>query len=315
MEQLSQMHETIVLVRAAIQSVIVGQVDVIDGVLMGLLAGGHVLLESVPGLGKTLLVKTLAEVLSLNVTRVQLTTDVTPTDILGTSSAHGPIFTNLLLADEINRAQPKTQSALLEAMQEHRVTFNGQTTTLDEPFLVLATQNPIEQEGTYRLPEAQLDRFLLQLHVPYPTQDELSEIARRTTQGEPVHLTPLVHTAQVVAMQAALREMPVPDALLTHASRLMLATHPSSPYATHGVKQSVRYGASPRGLQALVLAGKAHAVLQGRDGITVDDVHAVAIPALQHRLILNFDGMAMGIRTAELIASIVEDLSVDGYSF
>jgi MoxR-like ATPase len=311
MMPLTDIRLAITQVRASIQHVIVGQEAVIDGVLTALLAGGHVLLASVPGLGKTLLVKTLSEVLNLDFTRVQFTPDVSPTDILGTAAAHGPIFAQLLLADEINRAQPKTQAALLEAMQEHKVTLAGHSIPLDEPFIVLATQNPIEQEGTYPLPEAQLDRFLLQLHVPYPTESELHEIGRRTTQGHHAALTPLLDAAHVRAMQATIRAMPVPDAVLDHAVRIVLATHPDSLYATEDVKHAVLYGASPRGVQALVLAGKSRAIMAGRVQVTVDDISAVAVPALQHRVLLSFHGAAMGVITSELIAAIVED--ADGH--
>jgi MoxR-like ATPase len=295
-------------VRSAIQQVIVGQEDVIDGVLTGLLAGGHVLLESVPGLGKTLLIKTLSDVLTVQFTRVQFTPDVTPTDILGSAQQQGPIFTNVLLADEINRAQPKTQAALLEAMQEHRVTLGGVTQRLPQPFLVFATQNPVEQEGTYPLPEAQLDRFLLQVHVPYPSEPELMEIARRTTQGAHVQLMPVLDAAQVVAIQTAIREMPVPESALARAVAIVLATHPDHPSAPQDVKHGVLYGASPRGVQALILAGKVHVVLDGGDTLTVEDIAAVAIPALQHRVLLSFQGAAMGLVTGDLIAAIMEEV-------
>jgi MoxR-like ATPase len=252
MSVLADIRQSIIPVREAIQRVIVGQTEVIGGVITGLLAGGHVLLQSVPGLGKTLLVKTLGEVLSLDFARVQFTPDVTPNDILGTPDAHGPIFTQLLLADEINRAQPKTQAALLEAMQEHKVTLAGQSIPLDEPFVVLATQNPIEQEGTYPLPEAQLDRFMLQVHVPYPSEEELIIIARRTTQGRAPVLTPLLDAAQVVGMQAAIRDIPVADTITRQVARLILATHSDSSYASDEVKRGVLYGASPRGMQAII---------------------------------------------------------------
>ena len=304
---LSDIHQSIVAIRTAIQRVIVGQEALIDGVLTGLLAGGHVLLEGEPGLGKTLLVNTLAAVLSLHFRRVQFTPDVSPNDITGSADQHGPIFTNLFLADEVNRAQPKTQSAMLEAMQEHKVTLGGISTPLEEPFIVLATQNPIEQEGTFPLPEAQLDRFLLQLHVPYPTEDELCEIARRTTQGVSVQLTPLLDAAQVRAMQAAIRAMPVPDEITRLAVRLVLATHPDSDYAGRDVKHAVLYGASPRGVQALILAAKVNAVMAGRTIVDTVDLSAVAIPALQHRVLLSFGGAAMGIVTADLIHAIVQE--------
>lgn len=302
---LSDIRQIMTQIRQAIGQVIVGQHAVIDGTLVALLAGGHVLLEGEPGLGKTLLIKTLAEVLALHFTRIQFTPDLTPTDILGTGLAPGAIFTNLLLADEINRAQPKTQAALLEAMQEGQVTLGGRTHALPHPFLVCATQNPIEQGGTFPLPEAQLDRFLLQLCVAYPSEEELAEIARRTTHGRTVRLTPLVDAAQLVLMQAAIRDMPVPEEVLSHAVQIVLATHPDSAYATREVTHAVLYGASPRGVQALMRAGKVHAALAGRDTLTPEDVAAVAIPALQHRTLLSFHGAAAGVITADLIAAIV----------
>jgi MoxR-like ATPase len=302
----ADIHQDLVRVREALSRVIVGQASVIDGVLTGLVAGGHVLLEGVPGLGKTLLVKTLGEVLALQFRRIQFTPDLTPTDIFGTDTP-GPVFTQLLLADEINRAQPRTEAALLEAMQEHRVTLQGVSTALDEPFVVLATQNPIEQEGTFPLPEAQVDRFLLKVVVSSPTEDELQEIARRTTQGQAVRLVPLLDTARVCAIRAAIRAMPVSDEVIAHVSWLILATHPESPYAPDGVRRYVLYGASPRGVQSVILAAKVHAVMAGCETIGPDDVAAVAIPALQHRLILNFEGAAAGVNPMQLVQALTFD--------
>jgi MoxR-like ATPase len=305
MQTPTSLQQVIQQVREAVGRVIVGQQDVIDGVLTGLFAGGHVLLEGVPGLGKTLLVKTLGDILALQFRRIQFTPDLTPTDILG-DERPGPIFTQLLLADEINRAQPRTQAALLEAMQEHRVTLRGVTTALAEPFVVLATQNPIEQEGTYQLPEAQVDRFLLKLIVPSPTEDELCEIARRTTQGQAVTLTPLLDASQVCAMQAAIRSMPVSDEMIRAVSRLILATHPESPAAPLSVKRNVLYGASPRGMQSVILAAKVRAVLHGREVMIDEDVMTVIVPALQHRIFLSFEGMARAVLPAEILQDVVE---------
>jgi MoxR-like ATPase len=302
---LTEIHQSMQQVRSAIQQVIVGQEDVIDGVLIGLLAGGHVLLESVPGLGKTLLVKTLSTVLDVPFTRLQCTPDTTPTDILGTANAPGPIFTNLLLVDEINRAQPKTQAALLEAMQERKVTLGGISHPLPAPFMVFATQNPVEQEGTFPLPEAQLDRFFFQLHVPFPTEDELITIGQRTTQGFSVTLAPLLNASQLCAMQAAVQAMPVSREIYAYAAHLVLATHPEHIYATQAVRRTVLYGASPRGLQALVLAAKVQAVMAGRMIPDMADIDAVAIPALQHRTLLSYEGAATGVVTADLITTLI----------
>jgi MoxR-like ATPase len=300
---LADTHRDLLRVRDALSQVIVGQEAMIEGVLTGLVAGGHVLLEGVPGLGKTLLVRTLGEVLSLQFRRLQFTPDLTPTDILG-SDTPGPVFTQLLLADEINRAQPRTQAALLEAMQEGRVTRRGVSTPLEEPFVVLATQNPIEQEGTFPLPEAQVDRFLLKVVVPSPTEAELREIARRTTQGRRVALSPLLDTVRVCAMQAAIRAMPVSEEILAQVSRVILSTHPDSPYAPDLVRRYVLYGASPRGAQAMILAGKVHAVMTGRETLTDEDLAAVATPALQHRMILNFEGAAAGVNPVKLVQAV-----------
>jgi MoxR-like ATPase len=302
-----EIQQTLQQVRTALGQVIVGQAPIIDGVLTGLCCGGHVLLEGLPGLGKTLLVRTLGQVLDLPFARIQCTPDVTPKDILGTAEAHGPIFTNLLLADEINRATPRTQSALLEAMQERQVTL-GTTFPLPSPFIVLATQNPVEMEGTYALPEAQLDRFLLKLLVPSPSEEDLIEIAARTTQGTAPALTPVVDAQAILAIQGALLAAPVPRPVLTYATRVVLATHPDSAYATDLVKRYVLYGASPRGLQSLLLAGKVAALLDGRDTLTAADVRVFALACLRHRLVLNFEGQASGIDRDRIVHDVLRHL-------
>jgi MoxR-like ATPase len=293
--------------------VIVGQHEVVRGVLISIVAGGHVLLEGVPGLGKTLLVRTLAQALQLEASRVQFTPDLMPADITGTNLIvddgggrafrfqPGPIFANLVLADEINRATPKTQSALLEAMQERRVTVARTSHVLQEPFLVLATQNPIEMEGTYPLPEAQLDRFFYKLNVAFPAEDELIEIATRTTGTTASQVEPVADGAIVLRMVALARELPIAEPVTRYAARVVLNTHPDHPTAPREVKQFVRHGASPRGLQTLVLAGKIRALLEGRFNVAFEDVREVARPALRHRVITSYEGEAEGVTTDHLV--------------
>jgi MoxR-like ATPase len=297
--------------------VIVGQNEVVRGVLTAILAGGHALLEGVPGLGKTLLVRTLAQALRLEASRVQFTPDLMPADITGTNIIvdegggrafrfqPGPIFANLVLADEINRATPKTQSALLEAMQERRVTVARQSHVLAEPFLVLATQNPIEMEGTYPLPEAQLDRFFFKLNVRFPSEDELVEIATRTTGAHVPGVEPVADGATILAMAALARDLPIAQAVTRYAARVVLATHPDQASAPREVKQFGRYGASPRGVQTLVLAGKIRAMLEGRFNVAFEDVRAVALPALRHRVILSYEGEAEGITADAVVQAAV----------
>jgi MoxR-like ATPase len=317
-------RQTAADIEAQVARVIVGQKDVVRHVLIGILAGGHVLLEGVPGLGKTMLIRTLGQVLHLQFSRIQFTPDLMPADITGTEimeeSAgqrafrfqHGPVFANLILADEINRATPKTQSALLEAMQEQTVTVATQTYRLPAPFFVLATQNPLEMEGTYPLPEAQLDRFLFKVNVPFPSADDLTEILTRTT-GQSDALSelagePAADAAGIIAMQHLARKVPIPSHVNDYVSRLVVASHPGrSPSPL--VSQYVRYGSSPRGGQALVLGAKITALLAGRYNVSFDDVVAVAPAALRHRLLLNFEGQAEGIRTDDVIADIVTNLS------
>ena len=305
--------------RAEVEKVIVGHREIINHVLIGMFAGGHVLLEGVPGLGKTLLIKTLAEGLELSFSRIQFTPDLMPADIIGTNIIvedtdgrkhfqfqQGPIFAHILLADEINRATPKTQSALLEGMQEASVTVGGVSRPLPVPFFVLATQNPIEMEGTYPLPEAQLDRFLLKLRVRYPAIEELNTIIDRTTKARPVSVERVMSGARVMAFRELIREVPIADHVRDLASTIIMATHPLWEHAPEQARRFIRYGASPRGAQALVLGAKVRALTEGRFNVSVDDLRALAAPALRHRIILNFEGEAEGIDTDVLIAQIVQ---------
>ena len=299
--------------------VIVGQDMIVEGVLMCLCAGGHVLLEGVPGLGKTLLVRTLAQTLGLQFSRIQFTPDLMPADVTGTNIIaekpdgtrefqfqKGPVFTNILLADEINRATPKTQSALLEAMQERSVTVAGKTFQLEEPYIVLATQNPLEMEGTYPLPEAQLDRFLFKLRVFFPTMDELMEILNRTTQTHTDTPSQVLAREDIMMLRRLVRDVPIAPHIQEHAVKLTLGTHPDSEWATDEVRKYVRYGASPRGAQALILAAKVRALLEKRFHVSQEDIEFIARPALRHRMILNFEGQADGIETDALIDGLLD---------
>ncbi len=300
-------------------NVIVGQAEVVRGILTGILAGGHVLLEGVPGLGKTMLIRTLGEVLDLEFSRVQFTPDLMPADITGTTVIAddeagnkvfrfrpGPIFANLVLADEINRATPKTQSALLEAMQERRVTVARTTHKLPEPFFVMATQNPIEMEGTYPLPEAQLDRFMYKLNVRFPSAAELVEIAGRTTTARPPAVQQVADGPTILAMIALARELPIATAVLEYAARLVLNTHPENPESPPMTRRYGRFGASPRGMQSLVVGGRIRALLDGRFNVALEDIAAVAHPALRHRLAVNFEGEAEGITADQIIDEILK---------
>jgi len=308
-------------IRDELSRVIVGQQGLLELVIIALLSGGHVLLEGVPGLGKTLLVRTLAQALDLRFSRIQFTPDLMPADILGTNLIvqdesgrrrfefqSGPVFAQIVLADEINRATPKTQSALLEAMQEHAVTTGGETRRLVEPFFVLATQNPIEMEGTYPLPEAQLDRFLFKLRVPFPELTELEEIIDRTTGPEVSAAGRVADGPVVIGMQALARQVPVAAHVREYAARLVLATHPGSTGAVDSARRFVRYGASPRGAQALILAGKVRALSQGRVNVAVEDLRALALPALRHRLILNFEGEAEGTDPDDVLRAAMQEI-------
>lgn len=308
------------LVRQEIGKVLVGQKEVVEQLLWAVFAGGHALLEGVPGLGKTLLVRTLSQAFELSFQRIQFTPDLMPTDITGTNILlvdekgqqsfqfqHGPIFAHVVLADEINRATPKTQSALLEAMQERTVSAGGVTRPLPEPFFVLATQNPLEQEGTYPLPEAQMDRFLLKIDVPYPTEEELKMIVRQTTTSQVITVEKVASAEQIAEIQQAAREVLVADAVLDYAVKLLLATHPGE-QSIASVNKYVRNGAGPRGVQAIVSLAKVRALLAGRYNLAYEDVTAVALPALRHRMFLNFEGEANGIRPDRVIMDILDQL-------
>jgi len=307
-------------VREQIGRAVVGHTNVVDGVLTCLFCDGHALLEGVPGLGKTLLVRSLAHALSLSFNRIQFTPDLMPADVTGTTIVadtdegrvfrfqRGPVFSQILLADEINRATPKTQSALLEAMQERSVTVDGVTHELERPFLVMATQNPIEQEGTYPLPEAQLDRFFFKLVVGYSTRDELATILERTTTGEAPTIEPALDAATILAHQRLVRRVAIADHVRDYAVRMTMATHPGGEFATPMVNKYVRVGASPRAAQALVLAGKCAALLDERPAVSIDDLKSWAGSALRHRLVLNFEGEAEGVTSDQIIENIVETL-------
>jgi MoxR-like ATPase len=309
--------------RTQIQKVIVGHEAIIDGVLTCLFAGGHALLEGVPGLGKTLLIRSLAQALQLQFSRIQFTPDLMPADVTGTTIVldteqgrqfqfrRGPIFAQIVLADEINRATPKTQSALLEAMQEKSVTVGGETYQLDLPFFVMATQNPIEQEGTYPLPEAQLDRFFFKLLVGYSSREELSEILDRTTMGGEAQLDRVIDGPTILEHQQLVRRVVVAPHIQDYAVRLVLATHPQGQLATPMVNQFLRFGASPRAAQAMVLAGKVRALLDGRANVSIDDIRSVSLPAMRHRVLLNFEGEAEGMTGDEIIQNIIDTLPVD----
>src|SRR5262245_22576300 len=320
-ERIASFLEAYGRVREELAKVIVGQDAILDGALCALMAGGHVLLEGVPGLGKTLLVRTLSQVLDLSFNRIQFTPDLMPADILGTNIVmetaagrrefqfqKGPIFAHLLLADEINRATPKTQSALLEAMQEHSVTAGGEIRRLEEPFFVMATQNPIDQEGTYPLPEAQLDRFFFKLLVGYPTGTELTEVLTRTTEGRRVEVSRVVARDELLQLMDLVRQVPVASHVKDYAVRLVLATHPKTETAAPVANQYLRFGSSPRGAQTLLLGGKVRALAQGRFNVSFDDIQAVAHAALRHRLIPNFEAEAEGITTDHIIAQILKDV-------
>ncbi len=318
-----QFRDHAAAIEAEVGKVIVGQKEVIRHVLISILAGGHVLLEGVPGLGKTMLIRTLGEVLDLKFSRIQFTPDLMPADITGTEILvdqdgqrgfrfqPGPVFANLVLADEINRATPKTQSALLEAMQESSVTVAEKTYHLDQPFFVLATQNPIEMEGTYPLPEAQLDRFFFKVNVEFPSAQELVDILGRTTGSQSADLKPVVRGAEIQAMRSLARQVSIASHVSQYAARLVVATHPEIPAPLAMVKQFVRYGSSPRGAQALILGAKVTALLAGRYNVAFDDIRLVAPAALRHRLLLNFEGLAEGVRTDAIIQDLLKEIPTD----
>src|SRR6266699_1999486 len=323
-EQIQSFRQTWDAVRAEIGKVMVGHIEIVEGTLVAILAGGHVLLEGVPGLGKTLLVRTLGDVLDLSFNRIQFTPDLMPADILGTNLVvespagrrefqfqRGPIFAHLILADEINRATPKTQSALLEAMQEKQVTAAGELRKLAEPFFVLATQNPIDQEGTYPLPEAQLDRFFFKLLVDYPSAAELTEVLNRTTERAKAAVNKVLDGAALLELQELVREVPVASHVKDYAVRLVLATHPKTETAAPIANQYLRFGSSPRGGQSLILAGKVRALTHGRFNVSFDDIQAVALAGMRHRLIPNFEAEAEGVTTDHIITQVLKDVPRD----
>lgn len=317
-----QFRADFLAVREQIAKAVVGHQAVIDGVLTCLFTGGNALLEGVPGLGKTLLVRSLAQALHLEFNRVQFTPDLMPADITGTTVVRevsgskefvfqrGPVFTQILLADEINRATPKTQSALLEAMQERSVTVAGETHPLPRPFFVMATQNPIEQEGVYPLPEAQLDRFFFKLNVGYSSRDELQEILKRTTAGVTPEIKPVLDAERILSHQALVRRVAIADHVQDYAVRMVLATHPGGAFASPMVNKFVRVGASPRAAQALVLGAKFRALVAGRVSVSTDDIKAIALPALRHRVMLNFEGEAEGLTTDAVVKAMIDTLPV-----
>ena len=308
-------------IRNQVSRMIVGQEEVLEGVLTALFAGGHVLLEGVPGIGKTMLVRTLGEAVSLQFSRIQFTPDMMPADIRGTEILmatedgsqevqfrQGPLVANLVLADEINRATPKTQSALLEAMQEKQISVGNKTIALQEPYCVMATQNPVEQEGTYPLPEAQLDRFLFKLIVGYPKEDEYKTILNRTTSGEEVKIESVSKGEEILSLRETIRNVPVPDPVQTYAVRLVIATQPQSEFAPQIVNDAVAMGSSPRGAQSLILAGKVKALLSGRFSVSCDDIKEVALPALRHRVLLNFRGQSDAVNADDIVRAVLDSV-------
>ena len=317
-EQVERWQAALAEVRTQIGKVIVGQTEVVEQLLWCIFTGGHALLEGIPGLGKTMLVRTVADALSLEFSRIQFTPDLMPADITGTNVIQfgargetsyqfqrGPIFGNLVLADEINRATPKTQSALLEAMQEKTVTIGSETHRLPRPFFVLATQNPLESEGTYPLPEAQLDRFQLKINVTYPTPDELKEIVRRTTSSAVPQAEKAADAAVLEEIREGAKDILVADDVLDYAVRLLMLSHPAETGAPASVRRYAAFGSGPRGLQSLITVGKIRALSEGRLHVSAGDIRQVAFPALRHRILLNFEGQASGISTDALIADML----------
>ncbi|HEX9581435.1 MAG TPA: MoxR family ATPase [Gemmatimonadales bacterium] len=316
----ADLRDAVARLRAEVGRRIVGQREVLDEILMAIMAGGHALVVGVPGLAKTLIIRSIAETMRLEFRRIQFTPDLVPSDITGTEImeedpatggrtfrfVRGPVFANIILADEINRTPPRTQAALLEAMQEHRVTAAGETMALPEPFFVLATQNPIEQEGTYPLPEAQLDRFLFDIRIAYPEADDEVGMLRATTGGEEVTLAPVMDAAMTLATQRAVRDVPAADPALRYAAALARATRPADPTAPELVRRFVRWGAGPRAGQALVLGAKAHAFLDGRLVVAPEDIRRVAYPVLRHRVLVNFAAEAEGVTAERVIEEVLE---------
>lgn len=317
-ENIKEVIEKIKLVEREVGKAIIGQKDIIRQVIIAIFTGGNVLLEGAPGLGKTQLVKTLSSVMELSFSRIQFTPDLMPADVIGTniivksesgSSAfqfqRGPVFAHLLLADEINRATPKTQSALLEAMQEHTVTVGNSTYRLEEPFMVLATQNPIENEGTYPLPEAQLDRFLFKLNVPFPNLEELKGIIGVTINNEGSELQRVMNGEEILSIRKILKEVPISKSVEEYALKVILATHPDYERAPEAAKKYIRYGASPRAAQTIISTSKVRAVMEGRYNVSFDDIKYVALPALRHRIFMNFDAVADGVSAEAVIGEIL----------
>lgn len=313
--------DTIKNVEAEIGKAIIGQKDIVRQVLISVLAGGNVLLEGVPGLGKTQLVKTLARVMDMSFSRIQFTPDLMPADVMGTNIIvkdesgnsrfefqKGPVFSNLVLADEINRATPKTQSALLEAMQEQTVTVGKTTYSLPQPFMVLATQNPIEMEGTYPLPEAQMDRFIFKLSVKFPTFDELRDIVDITTTNKVTELNKIINGDSILETRRIIREVPIARPVQEYALRVVLATHPEDPDSPGSSKKYIRFGASPRAAQAIITTSRARALMEGRYNVSFEDIRYVAYPALRHRFFLNFDAVADEVTTDDLISELLESV-------
>jgi MoxR-like ATPase len=321
-EMVERLREARDRVAGEVGKVIVGQREVCDQLMVALLCGGHCLLVGVPGLAKTLLISTLARALDLSFSRIQFTPDLMPSDITGTeileedmATGHkafrfvkGPIFANVVLADEINRTPPKTQAALLQAMQEHEVTAGGETMKLLEPFFVLATQNPIEQEGTYPLPEAQLDRFIFNLWIDYPSEEEERQIVRQTTSAYVGEVRKVVDAERILELQRLVRRVPVPEAVIEYAVRLVTSTRPGRNGTPAYVREMVSWGAGPRASQCLILGAKARAALDGRPSASVDDVRAMAVPAMRHRIVTNFNAEAEGIAAVDIVRRLLDEI-------